>query len=407
MKTKTNKPFLITYLLLAVASLAQGMEKGRLVRDSEFQGVVRLTAIAMGEKKKEGGAAVESLEGCTGTAIAEWILTAAHCLENVDEKMVMLSDGKQTTLLIDNKKIFRHPRADMALIQLREPFPNAYGIDLLGASDYMPLSRFDKPDRYTTEQLTLRSFTGTLVGFGTSEEKEEQVIGILSAKKRAGTIRLLGSRNAFLGSDKYPADLLAVPKPSLSRGGDSGGPVFISEGGKERIHGMLHSGSKELMVLVSIPEERRWILETMAKRSENKEAVRAWETEKSLRDLIRQRVTKALSQVDNADTFDRLSHADAKATDKGFPVEAIDKLLGSPRLSNEELRAWQTLRLPAVFNVVDTIDTGYALRDGFAAYTNLTSLRQLLEKGGDKADSVIDLIRLHVDLLTERALTKD
>ena len=75
---------------------------------------------------------------CGGSIIdAQWILTAGHCLMDTDAVVVGYGSNDRTkTKKIESEKIIVHPgyiageKADLALVKLKQPIPNARGDQL-------------------------------------------------------------------------------------------------------------------------------------------------------------------------------------------------------------------------------------------------------------------------------------
>lgn len=79
---------------------------------------------------------------CGGSIIdAQWILTAGHCLMDTDEVVVGYgSNDRAKTKKIESEKIIVHPgyiageKADLALVKLKQPIPNAAAISFADAA---------------------------------------------------------------------------------------------------------------------------------------------------------------------------------------------------------------------------------------------------------------------------------
>jgi secreted trypsin-like serine protease len=143
---------------------------------------------------------------CTGTLIApRVVLTAAHCLDNrrPSDLRVLVGSSRDTGTLLDVDEARVHPswdpstqRFDIALLRLTAPALVA-------------------PTSVAT--LEPSTFVGTdvrLVGFGLDESAT-------SGRKRSGTAHV-----SSIDSEVFRY----VPGPSMSCGGDSGGPVFVDGG---------------------------------------------------------------------------------------------------------------------------------------------------------------------------------
>jgi hypothetical protein len=160
---------------------------------------------------------------CTGTLIApRLILTAAHCVSDprLGSNLEVLFGGDAAepgAKVLRVSAVHVHPDyhadgdpADLAVLLLDEPAP-AEAVSL------------------PTQPLTGAAGQSVrIVGFG-----QTHAAGEPPRTKRSGTARI---------SEVHSADFLIAPGPALSCRGDSGGPLFGTESGREVLIGVTSTG---------------------------------------------------------------------------------------------------------------------------------------------------------------------
>ncbi len=135
--------------LLSIAGLAVALQAPALAGD-DTEMIVGGTPAPDGKypfQVRIYGSPADAIGFCGGSIIdAQWVLTAAHCL--MDSQAVTVGFGstdRTKTTKIDSEKIIIHPaylsgqKADIALIKLKSPIPNAPAIGLTDASKDLTL----------------------------------------------------------------------------------------------------------------------------------------------------------------------------------------------------------------------------------------------------------------------------
>ena len=162
-------------------------------------------------------------DDCTGTLIApRFVLTAAHCVENVGNRFASFEVGGETYL---SRRIVRHPQYDpgdfgdgydLAIIELREPVVGVEPTQLLRVPPEV-------------------GETLTLVGYGAGGFSG-QTPATDFGTKRIGTTPL----------DRLTARAIEWTVDSIQEAntspGDSGGPVFVMRGGEPVLAAVVSGG---------------------------------------------------------------------------------------------------------------------------------------------------------------------
>jgi MYXO-CTERM domain-containing protein len=156
---------------------------------------------------------------CTGTLVApRVVLTAAHCLVATSASAVVVGADQGSGTAFPAVHAHVHPQFDSLSLA------NDVGLVLLGE----PVPAASWPLRVTPLDASMVGTELRLVGYGQTAATD-----ISAVRKRQGT----GTLGSF-----SETELEILPGPSLTCGGDSGGPAFLVVDGTEYLAGVTSSG---------------------------------------------------------------------------------------------------------------------------------------------------------------------
>lgn len=173
---------------------------------------------------------------CTGTAIADrFVLTAKHCdLGEGDSGRVEFGPDPRANFFINVSKVYPHPTTDIMILELESSIKN-----MIPELQYPVIA----------EQLT-RKIIGqqaVISGYGRREDGE-------TGERRFTQEAIGGFSSQYIQVDGQGK--------TGACGGDSGGPIFVNQGGVMKLAGGLHEGSSSCVNLdryTRFDNQKDWI----------------------------------------------------------------------------------------------------------------------------------------------------